>query len=81
MIGDDDHDDDNDDNDTDDDHDGTDERLTQFSCLNLLNDTYTISDTNFNVLQYITFIIIIHGVLYVKTIDKLNIAVHLVLDK
>ena len=65
----------------DDNNDGTDERLTQFSCINPLNDVYTISDNNFNVLQYITFIIIIHGVLYVQTIDKLNIVVHLVLDK
>ena len=53
-----------DDND-DDNHDGTDERLTQFSCINPLNDVYSISDNNFNVLQYITFIIIIYGVLYV----------------
>jgi len=72
MIGDDDDDNNHDYDDTDDDHDGTDdnndgtdERLTQFSCINPLNDVYSISDNNFNVLQYITFIIIIYGVLYV----------------
>jgi len=65
MIGDDDDDNNHDHDGTDDNNDGTDERLTQFSCINPLNDVYSISDNNFNVLQYITFIIIIYGVLYV----------------
>ena len=52
MIGDDDDDNNHDYDDTDDNNDGTDERLTQFFCINPLNDVYAICDNNFNVLQY-----------------------------